>query len=329
MTATQPGRPSTEGVRSLEVRWILPGQLAVTVARWFGRFPAQTNALEDVYLLDPHLPGLSVKVREGQALEVKVYGGSPGLLVVAGRARGRLESWQKWSFAHGPPSYRGGDRLCWQPVRKRRRIIWFSLADDPGGARDPGRGQGPGCAVELTQVHAGGQAWWTLGFEATGPASLLHSELEAAAAAVFAQARPMGWNWPSMTPRPTHSGYASGPMPEAPPRPESQRWRQSRGRAKAPQVDDLRAHHPSRRTVVAAANIRQGSLRWTDYLTVSGRVSFRPKRTPPPLFAPLPGDRWPLGRSQSPAGVSARASGWASAGGGRCRASACSRSQAP
>jgi hypothetical protein len=190
MTAAQPGRLGSEGVRSLEVRWIFPGQLAVAVARWFGRFPAETNVLEDVYLLHPHLPGLSVKVREGQELEVKVYGGSPGLLEVAGRARGRLEYWQKWSFPHGPPSYRGGDRVCWRPVSKRRRISWFSQAGGPGGARDPGRGQGPGCAVELTEVHAGGQAWWTLGFEATGPASLLHSELEAAAAVVFAQGLP-------------------------------------------------------------------------------------------------------------------------------------------
>ena len=34
----------------------------------------------------------------GGALEIKAYRGSPGILEVAGRARGRLESWQKWSF---------------------------------------------------------------------------------------------------------------------------------------------------------------------------------------------------------------------------------------
>jgi hypothetical protein len=44
--------------------------------------------------------------------------------------------------------------------------------------------------VELTEVRTRGQNWWTLGFEATGPASLLRSELEATAALVFAQARP-------------------------------------------------------------------------------------------------------------------------------------------
>jgi len=68
------------------------------VAGWFGRFPARAESREDTYLLDPPLRGLSVKVRAGRALGVKVYHGSPGILAVAGRARGRLQSWQKWSF---------------------------------------------------------------------------------------------------------------------------------------------------------------------------------------------------------------------------------------
>jgi hypothetical protein len=39
---------------------------------------------------------------------------------------------------------------------------------------------------------ASGRHWWTLGFEATGPADLLRCELEATAALVFAQALPSG-----------------------------------------------------------------------------------------------------------------------------------------
>ena len=39
MTADPPGSPAAEGVRSLEVRWIFPGQLETAVAGWFGRFP--------------------------------------------------------------------------------------------------------------------------------------------------------------------------------------------------------------------------------------------------------------------------------------------------
>jgi hypothetical protein len=191
MMAEPPDSPVTEAVRSLEVRWIFPGQLGAAVAGWFGRFPAGVESREDIYLLDPRLPGLSVKVRGGGALEVKVYRGSPGILEVGARARGRLEFWQKWSFPFSPLSPGGGDPAGWRPVRKRRRISRFSSASGPGVTRAAGLGQ-PRCEVELTEVHTGGQHWWTLGFEATGPASLLRSELEATAALVFAQAPPGG-----------------------------------------------------------------------------------------------------------------------------------------
>jgi hypothetical protein len=192
MTGVPPESLVTEGVRSLEVRWIFPGQLEAAVARWFARFPAATESREDTYLLDPQLPGLSVKVRGGGALEVKAYRGSPGILEVAGRARGRMESWQKWSFPFSPLSPGSGDPAGWRPVRKRRRIGRFSLASGPVMARAPGLGPQPRCEVELTEVHTNGQHWWTLGFEATGSASLLRSELEATAALVFAHPLPGG-----------------------------------------------------------------------------------------------------------------------------------------
>jgi len=109
MTAALPGSSVTEGVRSLEVRWIFPGQLDAMVTGWLGRFPLGVDSREDSYLLDPDLHGLSVKVRAGGALEVKVYGGSPGILDVPGRARGRIQSWQKWSFPFSPILPGGGD----------------------------------------------------------------------------------------------------------------------------------------------------------------------------------------------------------------------------
>ena len=57
----------------------------------------------------------------------------------------------------------------------------------------PGRDGEPRCEVELTEVRTRGQHWWTLGFEATGPADLLRSALEATAALVFTQALPGGY----------------------------------------------------------------------------------------------------------------------------------------
>jgi hypothetical protein len=121
-----------------------------------------------------------------------VYRGSPGILEVAGRARGRLESWQKWSFPFSPPHPDGAGPPGWTPVRKRRRISRFSLASGQVVARAPGADGEPRCEVELTEVRTSGRDWWTLGFEATGPADLLRGELHATAALVFAQALPGG-----------------------------------------------------------------------------------------------------------------------------------------
>jgi len=190
MTAEPPESQVTKVARSLEVRWIFPGQLETAVTGWFARFPARTESREDTYLLDPRLHGLSVKVRGGTVLEAKAYCGSPGILEVAGRARGRMEYWQKWSFPSSPLGPRSSDPAAWRPVRKRRRISRFSLASGQLDAPGQGLGEQPRCEVELTEVQTGGQDWWTLGFEATGPADLLRDALQATAALVFAQALP-------------------------------------------------------------------------------------------------------------------------------------------
>ena len=190
MTAAQPVNPVTQGIRSLEVRWIFPGQLETAVAGWFARFPAERETREDIYLLSPRLRGLSVKLRAGAALEVKTYQESPGILDIAGCARGRMESWRKWSFPFGSPSHGRRDPAGWRLVRKTRRISLFTLASGPIQIRGQGPGEEPGCAVELTEVLSRGEAWWTLGFESVGPPHLLRSQLEAAAALVFAETLP-------------------------------------------------------------------------------------------------------------------------------------------
>jgi hypothetical protein len=177
-------------MRSLEARWFVPGELDAAMAGWFARFPAGSQSREDTYLADPQLGGLSVKLRHGRALEVKVYQGSPGMLEVAGRARGRLEWWEKWSFPSDPPSQGGADFPGWRPVRKLIRRFPTASGQTAAGTR--GLDGEPRCQVELTEIHIGDQAWWSLGFEATGPDSLLCAELEAAAALVFAQPLPGG-----------------------------------------------------------------------------------------------------------------------------------------
>jgi hypothetical protein len=189
ITATQPEISVIDRKQSLEVRWILPGPPAAAMADWFARFDTSVESREDAYLPGPRWPGVSVKLRNGGALEMKVYRGSPGILEVTGCARGRLESWDKWSFPDDPLNWGGAAAAGWRPVRKLIRR--FTLAA-PARTRRPGPAALAGCDVELTEIHVRGQAWWTLGFEATGATGLLRRELETAAALVFAQALPDG-----------------------------------------------------------------------------------------------------------------------------------------
>ncbi len=156
------------------------------MAEWFDRFPAVAEFQDDVYLLDPRLPGISVKIRSGRAFEVKTYLSSLGILDTAGRARGHMESWQKWSFPVAPLSKVAEGPAGWTLVRKKRRISQFLVADGRFRAVLAGGGEKPRCAVELTEIRLRDESWWTLSFEATGPTtSLLQNHLETTAALVF------------------------------------------------------------------------------------------------------------------------------------------------
>jgi len=191
ISAALPESPPAEGVRSLEVRWIVPGRLAAAVATWFGRFPAETESREDTYLLNPDLRG-SVKVRAHGALEVKAYDGCLGTLDVAGRAHGRMESWQKWSIPFDSFRQESRDPPGWRTVAKRRQICRFQLRSEGTVAGAGGLAGEPECAVELAEVRTQGEVWWSLGFEATGPTGLIRNVLEATAVLVFTPALPGG-----------------------------------------------------------------------------------------------------------------------------------------
>lgn len=187
---------------SLEVRWMVPGPLRRDLRDWFTRFPVTTEARYDIYLLRP-LPGLSVKVRGGDSLDVKAYRGSRGTLTMPGHCRGRLESWRKWSFPYDPEQAEDDRTAGWVTVRKSRRRSWIPLPadrDDAPGDRSGDRTgnsggdglAGTGCAVELTEADPGSQPWWSVGFEATGSAELLDRALRHAASLVFGCHFPAG-----------------------------------------------------------------------------------------------------------------------------------------
>jgi hypothetical protein len=168
--------------------------------------PGAMDSREDAYLVHPVLRGLAVKIRAGQMLEVKRYHGSPGILDAVGRARGRIECWRKWSFPFGPLGPDDAGPHSWTVVHKRRRMSRFRLAGGRLVADVAERATGSECGVELTEVRSGGETWWSLGFEATGPADLLRRTLEGTAALMFAKARLARWNLTWATASPTPNG---------------------------------------------------------------------------------------------------------------------------
>jgi hypothetical protein len=162
--STQAGLPFQE--LTCEARWIRRGRFGDDVAAWFSQFPHMLEVREDDYLVDPRMPGLSVKIRGGSSLDVKQHRGEAGVIDLAGGA-GSINSWFKFSFPlaqiAGPS--RALEGLAWRRIRKRRRIAAFPMGDAPGDG-------GSVCSVELTEVEVLGDAWWTLGFEARGTGAL-------------------------------------------------------------------------------------------------------------------------------------------------------------
>jgi hypothetical protein len=177
---------------SLEVRWILPGALTSSMIGWFGPFPGEIESREDLYLVSPGVRGVSLKIRGGARLDLKVAGGDQGVLDVARRARGTIGSWHKWSFPLSSVLETRVQSLEWIPVQKVRRIRLFSLVDGmPVELMHPGYG-GSGCAVELTDVSIGDEHLWTLGLEANGRPDEIRGAIDAAATLLFRESLPDG-----------------------------------------------------------------------------------------------------------------------------------------
>jgi hypothetical protein len=136
----------------------------------------------------PRLEGLSVKLRGDAMLEVKLQKGSAGLFEVPGLATGRISSWHKWSFPIGSQGQHVSDSSDWRRVRKDRSISWFSPSGQAIPAPDRGADEPSGCIVELTDITVGAEAWWTLGFEATGSDAGRRGAIQATAAVVLSEA---------------------------------------------------------------------------------------------------------------------------------------------
>lgn len=139
--------------RTVEVRWFRRGPLPEAVRAWFDRLGAEVEAeaRADRYLA-PQSDALGVKVREG-LIEAKRRDDRLDT-IRAGRAEATVEAWTKWSF---PLADEGASpEAGWVEVRKRR---WQRGRRFQRGA----------CALEVGEVEAGGETWWSVCLEAVGP----------------------------------------------------------------------------------------------------------------------------------------------------------------
>ena len=180
---------------SWEVRWIRPGALTSWMIEWFARLVGEVESREDTYLVGRRIQGVSVKIRGGALLDVKVAEGRyHGVLDVPGRARGRIQSWRKSSFpiALVPPTMEVASP-DWVRVGKMRRIGRFGFADGrPTSHNGECVENEATCAVELTEVTQGAELWWTLGLEAAGNPTAATAAIDAIAAVVFDEPMPGG-----------------------------------------------------------------------------------------------------------------------------------------
>jgi hypothetical protein len=140
--------------------------------------------------LGPLVPATWVE-RPGAAAGSPPGGADPGTRRWT-PARSPLESWRKWSFPSGLPGHGGAGPPGWVVVGKSRRSSWFPPASHPDLAQARPPTAVAGCLAELTEIWVRGEAWWSVGFEATGPVRLLRGALEHAVGRVFARAVPPG-----------------------------------------------------------------------------------------------------------------------------------------
>ena len=193
-----------------EVRWFYRGELPSDTEDWFRRRAGEVERQPprtDHYLRLQDSEGLNVKLRGGR-IEIKQRVGLAKVTQFHEGVTGALEQWRKWGFRLAEP---GPARMrtlasvaAWIAVRKERRLRTYWVQDDWSIVAVPAAESQPqGCELELTEVDADGQSWWTLAFEAFGDESTLGDRLLRVARHVFRADEP-----PSLQAKDSH-GYAA------------------------------------------------------------------------------------------------------------------------
>jgi hypothetical protein len=180
--------------RTAEVRWFSRGRPPDALFGWFENLRGRPEERTDIYLGLDRIDGLGVKTRDqADSLELKLRELDLGRRDFPGGVAGRLEQWLKWSFpidkGVGSAVELSLEPEFWLEVAKRRWMATYELRPD-GLVSVVDHPVDDGCSVELTELGAGGEEWWTLGFEAFGSDESLFGSLTAAADTFFSQVAP-------------------------------------------------------------------------------------------------------------------------------------------
>lgn len=139
---------------TIEIRWFDSGSLPPKLKQWFnkdcpgsilGEFP-ETRI--DLYLVIPESDRLSLKLRQGKLLELKLRQKELGSRQFAWE--GKVERWTKWSYEDiSPLSIMDIPATkTWYEVKKTR---WQRFQN--------------GIYLEITQLYVNNNPWWSIAFE--------------------------------------------------------------------------------------------------------------------------------------------------------------------
>lgn len=163
---------------STELRWFYPGKLPETICAWFsseslGNSLGPPEEREDLYLaIATDCDYLGIKLRQGR-LEIKWRKAELGIVSIAPRVIGKVESWDKWtcedSKAENFQPQSVIDTSHWVKVVKVRqqrkyKVLEQNLVQEVNLFATIDQG----CNVELTQLDIGGDNWWSIALEAFG-----------------------------------------------------------------------------------------------------------------------------------------------------------------
>ncbi len=171
-------------VYSAEMRWFFKNRAETELMEaWFnsqGLFWADKWDRADIYLWQPDLPKLSVKIREGK-IEVKTLLADRGVVPLANGNSGVHNDWVKYSFELHESDEENQNLLqqfsaeitkakqqIWVRVDKERLLVKFSVDPEKNIWNKVPENTWPqeGCGVELTRIKVNNNTYYTFGLEA-------------------------------------------------------------------------------------------------------------------------------------------------------------------